>query len=57
MRWYQLEIEMLTGLNKGNRFIVGEPDRKLTHDQVIAFKNAHTELPSRIFHIVEVDKK
>ena len=47
IRMYQVEAEILEGVNKGKRYLVGNPDLLMTHAQACKFKlacDSHPEL-------------
>lgn len=52
-RKYQLEYEVIKGARKGKRAIVGQPDCLMTHQEVLTFRDAHTQHAHLVYHIVE----
>jgi hypothetical protein len=52
-RHYQLEYEVIKGPRKGERAIVGRVDCLMTHQEVVTFRDAHTQHDHLLYHIVE----
>lgn len=49
-----LELEVISGLRKGHREIVGDPGSPLTLEEAYTVRSKMTAYPWRLLHVVEV---